>query len=67
MSEKMKNFLIDAGERAVSTVAEVALGMLTVGQAFMEVDWMNVLSVSLTAGIISILKTVLVTFNKSNE
>ena len=32
--------------------------MLTVGQAVMDVDWMNVISISLMAGIISVLTTV---------
>lgn len=44
-----------AGVRAVKTMAQTALSMLTVGQAVMEVNWLNVLSVTATAGIISIL------------
>lgn len=44
-----------AGIRALKTVAQTAVSMLTVGQAFMEVNWLNVLSVSATAGVISIL------------
>lgn len=47
-----------AGIRAVKTVAETALSMLTVGQGVMEVNWVNVASVSLVAGIISILWSV---------
>lgn len=43
-----------AGVRAVKTMAETALSMLTVGQAFMDVNWANVASVSATAGIISL-------------
>lgn len=41
--------------RSIKTVCQTAVSMLTVGQAFMEVNWLNVLSVSVTAGIISIL------------
>ena len=41
--------------RAVKTMAQTALSMLTVGQAVMDVNWVNVLSVTATAGIISIL------------
>lgn len=44
--------------RAVKTMAQTALSMLTVGQAVMEVNWMNVLSVTATAGIISLLTSI---------
>ena len=41
--------------RAVRTFAQTAIGMLTVGQAFHEVEWLYVLSVSGVAMVISIL------------
>ena len=41
--------------RAIKTVAQTALGMLTVGAAFTEIDWMRVVSVAIVAGIYSIL------------
>lgn len=44
-----------AGIRALKTVAQTALSMITIGQAVMDVDWINVLSVSVVAGVISIL------------
>ena len=44
-----------AGIRAVKTMAQTAVSMLTVGQAVIEVNWVNVASVSLVAGAISIL------------
>lgn len=47
-----------AGMRAVKTMAQTALSMLTVGQAVMDVNWVNVLSVTATAGIISILTSI---------
>lgn len=47
-----------AGIRAIKTMAQTAVSMLTVGQAFGEVSWANVLSVSFTAAIISILTSV---------
>ena len=50
----MKNIV----ERAIKTVCQTAVSMLTVGQAVMDVDWMNVISISLMAGIISVLTTV---------
>lgn len=44
-----------AATRAIKTVAQTAVSMLTVGQYFMEVDWLGILSVSAVAGVISIL------------
>lgn len=41
--------------RCVKTVAQTAISLITVGQAFTEVDWLTVGSVSLTAGILSLL------------
>lgn len=43
-----------AGVRAVKTMAETALSMLTVGQAVMDINWGNVASVSAVAGLISL-------------
>jgi hypothetical protein len=39
-------------------MAQTAVSMLTVGQAFIEIDWVYVLSVAATAGIISICTSV---------
>ena len=44
--------------RAVKTMAQTCGAMLTVGQAFTEVDWLNVLSVAVTAGVISIITSI---------
>lgn len=44
-----------AAIRAIKTVAQTAVSMLTVGQLFTEVDWVGILSISGVAGIISIL------------
>ena len=63
---KAKEFAIDTCERAVANAAEVALTMLTVGQAFYEIDWLNVLSVSAVAGVITVLKCIVKAFPKSN-
>lgn len=41
--------------RALKTVAQTAVSMLTVGQYFTDVDWLGILSISAVAGIISIL------------
>lgn len=44
--------------RSVKTFAQTAISMLTVGQAFIDVNWINVLSVSGVAAIISLLTSV---------
>lgn len=55
MSEKVKKWIKAATIRAIKTAAEVALSMLTVGQAVLDVNWLNVISVSAVAMVISIL------------
>ena len=44
--------------RAIKTVAQTAVSMLTVGQALLDVNWVSVISVSATAGIISVLTSI---------
>ena len=44
--------------RACKTFCQSALSMLTVGQAFIEVNWVNVISVSGVAAVISVLTSV---------
>ena len=53
-----KEWLKSAGIRAVKTMAQTALSMLTVGQAVIDVNWVNVLSVSVVAGVISVLTSI---------
>ena len=55
MNKLTKEWFYAAGIRAVKTIAQVALGMITIGRAFYEIDWMYVVSVSLVAGIYSLL------------
>lgn len=52
---ELKQWAKAAGVRAVKTMAQTALSMLTVGQAVMDVNWVNVVSVSVVAGIASVL------------
>lgn len=47
-----------AGIRAIKTVCQTAVSMLTVGQAVLDVNWINVLSVSAVAGVISMLTSI---------
>lgn len=53
-----KEWLRAAAIRAVKTFCQTALSMLTVGQAFIEVNWVNVISVSGVAAVISVLTSV---------
>ena len=50
-----KKWIKAAGVRAIKTMAQTAVSMLTVGQAVLDVNWLNVLSVSVVAGVVSIL------------
>jgi hypothetical protein len=55
MQRTGKEWLIAALIRAARTMAQTALSMLTVGMAIKDVDWIQLLSISVVAGIISIL------------
>ena len=47
-----------AAIRMLRTAAQVALTMVTVGMAVKDVDWLNVLSVSLVAAVYSLLTSI---------
>lgn len=53
-----KKWLKAAGIRALKTFCQTAVSMLTVGQAVIDVNWINVLSVSGVAAVISLLTSV---------
>lgn len=54
-----KNWLKASAIRAVKTVAQTAVGMLTGNMVgLMEVDWIAVASVSAMAGIVSMLTSI---------
>lgn len=55
MKKFTKEWLLNAFIRAIRTFAQTALGFITIGMAFSEVDWMMVLSVSGVSMIYSIL------------
>ena len=60
--DKLKKYLDYSVERALKTTAQAAIGVITAASvtgAF-AVDWMNVLSVSALAGVMSLLMSVLV-------
>ena len=47
-----------AGIRSLKTMAQTAVAMVTIGLGVTEVDWINIASVSLVAGIVSLLTSV---------
>ena len=55
MERNWKKWIYAAGIRALKTVAQTALGFITVGMAVNEVDWKNVASVAIVAGIYSLI------------
>lgn len=58
MGTYWKSFWRAAGIRALWTFAECMLSMLPVGVAIQEIGWVQVVSVSATAAVISILKSI---------
>lgn len=55
MNNKIKCWLKAAGIRAIKTMAQTALSLISVGMVMSEVDWLTVISASCVAGIYSIL------------
>lgn len=53
-----KDWLKAAGIRAIKTVAQTAVSLITVGAAVTDIDWITVGSVSLVAGFLSILTSI---------
>ena len=53
-----KEFLIAAAIRAARTFAQAAIGMIAVGSAFHDVNWIQVLSVSGVSAVLSILTSI---------
>ena len=58
ISVSTKDWMKRAAIRALKTMAQTAVSLLTVGTAITEVDWFTVLCVSLTAGVASILTSI---------
>lgn len=50
-----KTFFKAAGIRAVKTIAQTLLSLITVGQALSDINWITVLSVAAVAGLCSLL------------
>jgi hypothetical protein len=44
--------------RAVKTMAQTAVSLITVGNLITELDWISIISISATAGVVSILTSI---------
>jgi len=55
MTKLNKEWFLAALIRAIKTVAQTALGMISVGAAMNEIKWEYVISVAIVAGIYSLL------------
>ena len=53
-----KDWLKAAGVRAIKTVAQTAVALVSVGSVMQDVDWAMVGSAALLAGILSLLTSV---------
>jgi len=63
--DKLKAYWAFAGERAIKTVAQVAIATIGVGAVgILDVEWGQVASVAALAGIVSLLTSVL-TYDKA--
>lgn len=50
----IKSWAKAAGIRAIKTFAQSFISMVTIGQAFVDINWIHILSVSGVAAVISI-------------
>ena len=58
MNDKIKLWLVNAGIRAIRTVAQTAVATIGSAMVFGEVNWAVVGSASLLAGILSLLMSI---------
>lgn len=58
MSDKTKKWIKAAGVRAVKTMAQTAVSLITVGNLITELDWVSTIGISATAGVVSMLTSV---------
>ena len=58
MSDKTKKWFKAAGVRAIKTMAQTAVSLITVGNLITDLDWVSIISISATAGVVSILTSI---------
>lgn len=54
----MKKWLKCAGIRAIKTMAQTAVALIGVGTVMSDINWIQVLSASILAGILSVLTSI---------
>lgn len=54
----MKDWIKCAGIRAIKTIAQTAIALISVGTVMSDIDWKMVASASLLAGILSLLTSI---------
>ena len=55
MSDKTKKWIKAAGVRAVKTMAQTAVSLIIVGNLITELDWVSIIGISATTGVVSML------------
>lgn len=60
-------FWKDTANRAIWTFCESAFGMITIGQAFTDINWLHIFSVSGVAAIATILKCIYVSTKRIDD
>ena len=58
MSNKTKKWIKAAAVRAVKTMPQTAVSLITVGNLITELDWVSIIGISATAGVVSMLTSV---------
>lgn len=58
MSDKTKKWIKAAAVRAVKTMAQTSVSLITVGNLITELDWVSIIGISATAGVVSMLTSV---------
>lgn len=53
-----KKWLKAAGVRAIKTIAQTSISLISVGTVMSDIDWIMVCSASLLSGILSILTSI---------
>ena len=56
--DKTKKWIKAAGVRAVKPMAQIAVSLITVGNLITELDWVSIIGISATAGVVSMLTSV---------
>lgn len=54
----IKDWIEKASIRATKTMAQTAVSLITIGNMVTDMDWISIISISLTAGIASILTSI---------